>query len=433
MKSNLAVKLPEGNMAPDYRGSVQELYFSRENPDWIICKTTAGGSVFDVGTIFVIPGSDLCRTALRHKIYSLLGSKEEWQEIAREINLKFAENKQYLDLLNSDILKEFIQKGAVTHHLGIIDENSGEVYQRGFPPTPSSHVLVKRYSIIKPERVNYSSHHLWDYSGYYGKDKYVIPLENIVRFGITPSSSIYRKYQKMSHEEKTSFAHSIGLREELSPWKMFSAPIVDFTTKYEPEDRNLSLQEALYICGCGGEKFKDIFRMTILGSLLVYRFFDKLGLNLWDLKWEIAKEGNNLVFVDTIDTDSIRVTAKINYQGTDFNINFNKQAMRDYYSIMHSDWVASIISAKLDAEKSGRSFHEHLEEGQKKGVYPETPQVDKNFLEIQKAKFDSLRQYIYGQVSVEETKKHFADIGKEEISYYDINNVLQSFAKLNGC
>ncbi|NTW05431.1 MAG: hypothetical protein HGA27_04880, partial [Peptococcaceae bacterium] len=113
MKSSNQVSLPKDS-APDYKGSVQELYFSRDNPDWIICKTTSGGSVFDVGTIFSIPGSDLCRTALRHRIYSLLSSREEWQEINRDIEVYFAEDKEYLNFLRAGIFQEFLENGAAT-------------------------------------------------------------------------------------------------------------------------------------------------------------------------------------------------------------------------------------------------------------------------------------------------------------------------------
>jgi phosphoribosylaminoimidazole-succinocarboxamide synthase len=424
------VALPTDSI-PDYKGSVQELYFSKSNPDWIICKTTSGGSVFDVGTIFSIPGSDLCRTALRHKIYSLLSSREEWQEINRDLEVYFAEDKEYLDFIRTGIFQEFLEKGAATHHLGIIEQHDGKVFQQGFPTVPSPYVLVKRYKIIKPERVKYFNRYLWDYSNYYGADKYVIPLENIVRFGIPPGSSVYRRYLAMNEQDKRAYLESIGEKDSLSPWKMYSSPKVDFTTKYEPEDRNLTFQEALYISGCGGEKYKDIFKMTVLGSFLVHRFFRQLGLNLWDLKWEIARDGDNLVFVDTIDTDSIRVTANIKYKDKDYYINFNKQSMRDYYNIVHADWVTSIKEAKAAAEKSGKSFHHHLDQGQKEGIYPATPQVDPEFLAIQEAKFNSLIRYIYGEKSIEETKKRFSEIGTEEVKYYETKGLLDDFGLLS--
>ncbi|MCL6479126.1 MAG: hypothetical protein K6T65_12040 [Peptococcaceae bacterium] len=431
MSSNPVVSLPQ-NTGPDYLGSVQELYFSGENPEWMICKTTPGGSVFDVGTIFSIPNSDICRTAVRHKIYTLLGSAEEWREIYGDIHRRYGRQKEYLDFLCEGVLEEFTKNGASTHHLGMIDRDSGEVYRDGFPPNPSPYVLVKKYKVIKPVRVKHFSNHLWDYSGYHGEDKYVIPLENIVRLGITPASSIYRKYLRMGEKDRQEYLAGLGIKESLAPWTMFSCPVVDFTTKYEPEDRNLSLQEAFYISGCSGEMFKNIIRMSILGSFLVYRFFDRLGLNLWDLKWEIAKDGNRLVFVDTIDTDSIRVTAKIEYRDRFYFINFNKQSMRDYYRIMHARWFEAVQSAKSEAARSGKSFLDHLRAGQEEGYYPGTPEVDDRFRSIQEERFSALIAYIYGRATAEETMEALRLTGRKEIQYYESNNALDLFAELNG-
>ncbi|MCL6611837.1 MAG: hypothetical protein K6T66_09900 [Peptococcaceae bacterium] len=431
MNKKPVVSLPK-DISPDYRGSVQELYFCRENPEWMICKTTPGGSVFDVGTIFSIPGSDLCRTAVRHKIYSLLGSAGEWREISGDIRRRYGSDREHLDFLGAGILEEFVENGAPTHHLGMIDKDSGEVYADGFPPNPSPYVLVKKYKVIKPVRVRLFSNYLWDYSGYRGADKYVIPLENIVRFGITPGSSVYRKYLRMNEKERRAYLGELGLKEDLAPWTAFPAPVVDFTTKYEPEDRNLGLQEALYISGCGGDEFKNLIRMSVLGSILVFRFFEKLGLSLWDLKWEIARDGDKLVFVDTIDTDSIRVTAGIEYKGKPYFVNFNKQSMRDYYKIMHAGWFEAVQSAKAEAAKSGRSFLDHLREGQEKGSYPVTPEVDGDFISIQEAKFNALISYIYGRADAGETFDRLMSTGRREIGYYESKGVLSEFAAING-
>lgn len=431
MTKNLAVSLP-GDTAPDYQGSVQELYFSKENPEWMVCKTTPGGSVFDVGTIFSIPGSDLCRTAVRHKIYSLLGSAGEWREINHEIPRLYGRDSEYLAFLKEGIIEEFIESGAATHHLGMIDSSSGEVFSEGFPPSPSPYVLVKKYKVLKPDRVRHFSNFLWDYSGFSGADKYVIPLENIVRLGITPGSSIYKKYVRMGEKERQVYLDQLGIRESLSPWTMFSAPVVDFTTKYEPEDRNLSLQEALYISGRSGESFRNIIRMSVLGSIMVSRFFAKLGLSLWDLKWEIARDGDKLVFVDTIDTDSIRVTSRLSFKDRCYFVNFNKQSMRDYYKIMHPQWFEAVQSAKSEAAKSGESFIDHLRAGQEKGYYPGTPEVDGRFISIQEDKFGALLSYIYGQASGDETVDRLTSTGLNEISYYESTGNLGEYSKING-
>ena len=417
---------------PDYQGSVQELYFPAEQPDSMVSKTMPGGSVFDVGTIFSIPQSDICRAALRHKIYSLLETPAEWEKVSQHIRQRFADQPEFLSFLCQGPLEEFCSKGANTHHLGMIDRDTGEVYRHAYPPNPSQYVLVRKFQIIKPKRVTCQEHHLWDYSHYYQADKYVIPLENIVRIGITSASSIYRNYLKLGPEGRRDYLKELGQQQELVPWTAFPRPIVDFTTKYEPEDRNLKLQDALLISGNNAETLINIIKMSLLGAILIAEFFNKIGLYLWDLKWEIAKDGDRLVFVDTIDTDSIRVTTKTAYNGKNYYVNFNKQSMRDYYQIMHDRWYEATKTAKEEAQKSGRSFLDHLRAGQESGIYPNTPQVDPDFINIQESKFSALSAYMYQQSGLEETFEQYREIGLREISYYDAKGALSAYDKING-
>jgi hypothetical protein len=208
-------------------------------------------------------------------------------------------------------------------------------------------------------------------------------------------------------------------------------PIVDFTTKYEPEDRNLTLQEALFISGCDGDTFMRLRSMSLLASYMVSSFFLDLGLLLWDLKWEIAKEGDHLVIVDTIDTDSLRVTTEIEAEGSKVHVHFNKQSMRDYYKIMHGQWITALNEAKKLAKESGRPFHEHLEEGVNKGTYPPVPDVDPLFLEIQGRKFAVLLDYVRDQVNVEESKEKIQGIAREEVGFYAASGTLDEYRQIN--
>ena len=154
------------------------------------------------------------------------------------------------------------------------------------------------------------------------------------------------------------------------------------------------------------------------------------SLFLWDIKWELAKDGKDLVFVDTIDTDSIRVSSKIKYKGSFYQVHFNKQSMRDYYKIIHPDWYAAINESKALAKTANKSFHKHLSDGQRKGKYPQTPVVEKEFLEIQKEKFEVLLSYILEKKSAEIAKKELNKIGKEEILFYEKKKVFQQYCSL---
>ena len=436
---------------PHYQGSVQNLYYLEEDDNVMVSETTASGSVFDVGSIFAIPGSDLCRAAFRHAVYTQLHTPKAWQTLETMIQEVYRDKRSFLNFLGmrtdgdqqgeqTDLLGRFQTNGALTHHIGMIHQATGTLFTEGFPPEISPFVLVEKFAITKPARVSYRDHHIWDYTPYRENRRHVIPLENIVRFGITSGSSIYRNFLHMEERQRRAFLKRMGV-SELPLWRFFPVPLADFTSKYEPEDRNLTCQEALHISGCPGAQFLEIIQMSLLGSLLVKQFLQRLDLTLWDLKWEIAKKEQQLVFVDTIDTDSIRITCTVhdNNGAGDMFVHFNKQAMRDYYKIRHADWVEAIDAAKAAAATHGVPFQEILEEGQKTGRYPPTPQVHDTFMAIQEKKFNVLLAHILDtSQSTESTatslsrRDDIQSIAQEEVAFYKDAGAIHSFLAING-
>ncbi len=428
---------------PDYTGSVQNLYHLEDGSDCMVCETTSSGSVFDVGSIFAIAGSDLSRAAFRHFVYSRLHTPEAWQAVGQRIQDGYGEKQRFLDFIQAKqtdgngLLKHFQTHGAVTHHLGMIDRETGLVYKDRFPPQVSPYVLVEKFTVIRPLPVAYRSDHFWDYSPYKNQTSHVVPLENIVRLGLTSGSSLYQKFLHLGEHHRRHLLKGWGV-EELPLWRFFPVPIADFTSKYEPEDRALTCQEALHISGCTGEQFLDLIRMTILGSLLVQGLFQEMGLTLWDVKWEIAKKDNQLLFVDTIDTDSLRVTCTVTEENQEMFVHFNKQAIRDYYKIMHSDWFEAVKSAKAEAAVHGVSFRELLEGGQKTGKYPGTPVIQEAFLKIQEKKFAVLLAHVLGHSQPDETTATRIErtgevraIAQEEVDFYRQAGSIHSFLALN--
>ena len=428
---------------PAYQGSVQNLYYLREDEACMVCETTSSGSVFDVGSIYTIQGSDLCRAAFRHFIYTHLHSPEAWQAVGQRLQDTYGEKQRFLDFIHTkrsdgqSLLEQFQSQGATTHHLGMIDQQTGLVYSDSFPPQVSPFVLVEKFAAIKPQPISYRSNHFWDYSPCKNQLRQVVPLENIVRFGLTSGSSLYQKFLHMNEGHRRHLLKEWGV-EELPLWRFFPVPIADFTSKYEPIDRALSYQEALHISDCNGEQFLDLIRMTILGSLLVQGAFKEMGLTLWDIKWEIAKQDQQLLFVDTIDTDSLRVTRTVTEDEHELFVHFNKQAIRDYYKIMHSDWYEAIRSSKAEATTHGASFHDLLAEGQKTGKYPATPVIQEPFLKIQEQKFAVLLDYVLGKFQQGETASARIEregtvqsIAQAEVEFYRQAGSIHSFLALN--
>ncbi len=404
---------------PIYEGSVQNLYDVPGESDLLISETSAGGSVFDVGTIFNIEGSDIGRASFRHLVFQELGNPEAWKKVS-----PVKDKTGRLD----EQLSVYKEKGAPTHHIGMIERESGKVFSKGFPSDLSNLTLIRKFTIQKPELKKVLNWHFYDYKKYHSIDKNVVPLEFIVRLGITSGSSVLRKYDAMNDAGKKAYLNELGV-DSLEPWHRFETPLVDLTTKYEPEDRNLSRQEAALISGLDGDTFSRTQVMAVLGAQLLQQIFSRMGLNLWDMKWEIARDGDDLVFVDTIDTDSVRVTFNLEKDGKTYFVHFNKQAMRDYYKLIHADWLSAVNESKKLAAQSGRAFTEILSEGQKDGTYLANPDIDKPFLDIQKAKFEMIQSFIKDQS--QDLTKEAEKIAASEIEYYSSAGKLAGYEKLN--
>jgi hypothetical protein len=191
----------------------------------------------------------------------------------------------------------------------------------------------------------------------------------------------------------------------------------------------VSFQEASLISGLRGDLFSKTLIMSTLASFLVRDIFEKMGLFLWDLKWEIARDGEDLVFVDTIDTDSVRVTVNISHNGKSYFIHFNKQSMRDYYRIMHPEWIRAVNEAKARASHTGRPFVEILKEGQEQGKYPATPEVERTFLDIQRDKFKLIMNYIMDPQT--DFKADVEEIALREIEFYKSKGKIAEFEAIN--
>ncbi len=417
---------------PFYEGSVQRLFAVPNDDSVMVTQTTDKGSVFDVGALFEIPGHDVNRAVFRHVLYSKLGGTDVWNAVADSIRNATELDTAYRDELLAGSLAEYCKKGASTHHEGMLDAVTGEVVREGIPENPSAYNVVRKYQILKPTRSDFLGAHLFDYSRFAHEDGFVVPLECIVRFGITSASSVFRKYQKMDGQTRKAFENELGVSKPLEAWQYLEKPISDFTSKFEPEDRMVSKQEAVAMCGLSGAGFIKTGKLAVLGSWVVRQLLEEIGLLMWDIKWEFAKDGDDIVFVDTIDTDSFRATAFIELDGERFVNHYNKQAMRDYFTLMHGDWISAIKEAKEKGNAEGVAFTALLQAGQESGDYPTTPQVDPNFIAIQERKMTLIRDYMLGTVSAADAKKGLQNAGREEIEYYRDAGKLEGFREING-
>lgn len=253
VEGEMIIPLPELT-EPFYEGSVQRLFAVPEDDTIMVTQTTSRGSVFDVGALFEIEGNDVNRALFRHILYSSMSDPKVWRRVKAAIEADPNLDPAYRSELLSGELEAYCEKGARTHHAGMLDAVTGEVIRNGVPENPSSCNVVRKYQILKPVRSEFLGAHLFDYSQFPHEDGFVVPLEYIVRFGITSASSVYRKYEAMDDKAKRAFEQELGATKALEAWQYLDHPIGDFTSKFEPEDRMVSKQEALVMSGLSGRQ-----------------------------------------------------------------------------------------------------------------------------------------------------------------------------------
>ncbi len=423
---------------PEYRGSVQDLFaLKADDKGYFLSRTSESGSVFDVGAIFSVPRSGMLRSAVRHYIYTALEDPATWGDITEDdVRACFGREEVARDLLEGELLKHLRRQGADTHHAGMVDPETGEVISGRMPDEPSSLVLIEKFPVYRPERFELWGGFGWDYSRYFCAERKVVGLEHVFRLGSPGGSSLLSRYDaamRRGEDEAERLLSSMGLEHAPRPWGLFKNMLYECTTKYEPSDRELDWQETLHLSGVPGELFKRMVKTLCLCTVYVRKFFAELGFQLWDIKWECAMDHDRVVVVDTIDPDSIRVTGTVDRDGRTYFIHFNKQSIRDYYKLVHKDWYDSIVRAKTLArtDSQGRDFMQIYREKVDAGEFPDIPEYDPAYGEIQSRKYALMVEPLLGKLSPDEARAEASDLMNREINYYRKMGKLDQFLSMN--
>ncbi len=419
---------------PAIRGSVQSLYrLSIGERPYFISETSDAGSVFDVGTFFSIPGSGGARTALRHVVYTSLSSPEFWSTIDRDaVGDCFADEELVERYASSELLASLRQQGARTHHVGLVDPNSGSVHPEAVEELRSVLTLVEEYPVIRPHRFAFLGKPAWDYHEYQLAPRKLMALEHVFRRGCPGGSSLLQRYaaaESAGEKAVREFYATTGLKQPPEPWALFSDMVYDCATKFEDHDRHLTWQETVNLSGVSASRLEATVDLLTYCTIALNRILSLTNLTLWDVKWELAVSGDELIVVDTIDQDSIRLTGTREVDGRQVFFHFNKQAVRDYYRIVHSDWHAALNDAKAAAatDPDGRQFREVYDAGVASGAYPPIPEMDSRFADLQARKYElPLRPFGATQLSDDGE-----DLMQEELRLYDDFGRLEQLLAVN--
>jgi hypothetical protein len=232
---------------------------------------------------------------------------------------------------------------------------------------------------------------------------------------------------RKSPDDAEGFLNSFGVAPPLKSWSQLPNLAVEWSTKFEGYDRYISTQEALLIAGVDAETFNSVVDLLFLATVQVNSYIASTNLELWDLKWELAIKNDEIVIVDTMDHDSMRLTLRLDHElAGPCVVHFNKQAVRDYYKIFHADWHSALEDAKRRSNLPGSGpFKEVYRDGVEAGEYPESPGLDEEFAELQSRKYGLVTEGPAADPALSQK------LAAEEIEYYSARGRLEDFQRFN--
>lgn len=199
-------------------------------------------------------------------------------------------------------------------------------------------VLANRVS-IENDYANYSKE---------GLDNYVVPLEVITRRGLPHGSSVFKRIKKLKAKEDdqglAKLIRDLGLTSEPKEGDMLPKPKTGFTTKFEPEDRKVSNEEAQRISGLSQEQFDTLVNLQERVDDVINKTAEKAGMQYWDGKREYVVIGGEILLADVAGTfDEDRMTKS--------NIALSKQPLREANKELNADWYRQVEAAKERASE----------------------------------------------------------------------------------
>ena len=232
-----------------------------------------------------------------------------------------------------------------THYFGVLDSDeklisAREAMQKGHKPDTMRVQFVHR---IQPE----FREGQWDYSKFKNptETSYVLPLEFISRNELPKESSIWKRIER----GELTLA-DLGLPEGFKKGDVLphgKRPLLDYSTKFEPDDRYISARQAREILNMDDGTFEKLNETTRKASWTMTRYALSRGFKRIDGKVEYvtmpSNHGQTIVLGDVVCTWH---EDRLLYKG--FPV--SKQLIRDEMRKLNPAWYDEIQRAKAYAK-----------------------------------------------------------------------------------
>jgi len=220
--------------------------------------------------------------------------------------------------------------GVPTHYRGV-GPDAGPLAELDDPPRELAVDLVRVPDLPFADGA-------YDYDAFHGavESNYLIPLEIVFRNTVPVGSSLRTRGDPVDY----------GL--DLSAWPEepveLPEPVVEFSTKYEEQDRYLDRDEADRIAGAAGLDALDALAREV--NRVVTERAAEAGFVHEDGKIECCYVDGTVKVADVVGTfDENRFA----YDGQEVS----KEVVRQYYKHSHPEWVEAVSEAKAEADHRG--------------------------------------------------------------------------------
>jgi len=224
-------------------------------------------------------------------------------------------------------------EGVPTHYRGILDADGDVVSLDDASAAPTEMAV----DLVNVPDLPFADG-AYDYDAFYANagSNYVVPLEIVFRNTVPVGSSLRSRGTPADY----------GLDADSWPDEPVALddPVVEFSTKFEEQDRYLTRAEADRIAGDADVDALESLALDV--NRVVTDRAEDAGFAHQDGKIECAAVGGDLVVADVVGTfDENRFA----YDGQQVS----KEVVRQYYKRYDPDWVEAVSAAKADADEQG--------------------------------------------------------------------------------
>jgi phosphoribosylaminoimidazole-succinocarboxamide synthase len=323
-----------------YTGSVKNLRVvekpSPTEPGIYLFEYTDDYSIFDWGKMpDPLAGKGQAMATLTAFFFEELEAPSTWEELERSSCWQSIPDQEFRDsLVNSPLFSKLQKEGLRTHYRCLRD-SQGTPTRISQLREPTNIVEVDAVNIVKPERIEISGRAVWDYTVFRpGMDLFLIPVENVFRYGIPRGSSLLERL-----EESPDYHLTLGLQEKPKEGDWLPRPILEYFTKLEPQDRHLTLEQSFNYAGLNQHEYIEKDMLVYLVSLYLIDRFARAGIEIWDGKFEFIRMGG-LVLADAIGPDELRCVKD--------GVQISKEPIRQYHKLNQADWYDKTREAKKE-------------------------------------------------------------------------------------